>query len=296
MKILIGEKIGMTQVFDTAGNAVGATVLKVWPSTVVRLRTKERDGYEAMQVGAGTAKEARVGKAVLGQTKGTAYRVLAEFPKASDDIAVGATLGTDQVDAGELVNVTSVSKGKGFQGTVKRHNFSRGPKTHGSRNYRAPGSIGGTGASRVFPGQKMPGRMGNEQVTTRNLAVLSVDAEEGLLILRGGVPGPRGSVVTIRGTGAQTKVPPAQSAKQDGPKADDQQSPLADEAAAPAEEPKAEAKAETPAEAPEDGASKEEAPRAGAQDGAKADDKAGKKVDDKAGDKADEKPEKREQS
>ncbi len=283
MKILIGEKVGMTQVFDTAGNAVGATVLKVWPSTVVRLRTKERDGYEAMQVGAGTAKEKRVGKAVLGQTKGTAYRMLAEFPKASDDIAVGATLGADQVDSGELVNVTSVSKGKGFQGTIKRHNFSRGPKTHGSRNYRAPGSIGGTGASRVFPGQKMPGRMGNEQVTTRNLAVLSVDTEEGLLILRGGVPGPRGSVVTIRGTGAQTKVPPAQSAKQDEPVTDDQQPPVADETAAPAEkpkaEPKAEAKAETPAEAPEAEASKEQASKADARDGAKPDDKAGKKAD-----------------
>ncbi len=285
MKILIGEKVGMTQVFDTAGNAVGATVLKVWPSTVVRLRTKERDGYEAMQVGAGTAKEKRVGKAVLGQTKGTAYRVLAEFPKASDDIAVGATLGADQVDAGELVNVTSVSKGKGFQGTIKRHNFSRGPKTHGSRNYRAPGSIGGTGASRVFPGQKMPGRMGADQVTTRNLAVLSVDAEEGLLILRGSVPGPRGSVVTVRGVGAATNVPPAQSAKQDEPAVDDQAA-APDEAKAPAEEPKAEVKAEPKADSP-----KEEAPKADAQDAAKAD-----KETDKKADKADEKPEKREQS
>ncbi len=210
MKILIGEKVGMTQVFDTAGNAVGATVLKVWPGTVVRLRTKERDGYEAMQVGAGTAKAKRVGKAVLGQSKGTPYRVLAEFPKAAEDIAVGATLGSDQLDAGELVHVTSVSKGKGFQGTIKRHNFSRGPKTHGSRNYRKPGSIGGTGASRVFPGQKMPGRMGADRTTTRNLAVLSVDTEEGLVVLRGSVPGPKGVMVTVRGVGTETKVPKAQ--------------------------------------------------------------------------------------
>jgi large subunit ribosomal protein L3 len=210
-KTLIGEKVGMTQVFDTAGNAVGATVLKVWPSTVVRLRTKDKDGYEAMQVGAGSAKVKRIGKAVLGQSGGKAYRVLAEFPKTKDDITVGAVLGVDQLQAGELVHVTSVSKGKGFQGTIKRHNFSRGPKTHGSRNYRRPGSIGGTGASRVFAGQKMPGRMGADRVTTRNVLVLSVDESEGLVILRGSVSGPNGAVVTVRGEGKETKEPVAAS-------------------------------------------------------------------------------------
>lgn len=210
-KTVIGEKVGMTQVFDTAGNAIGATVLKVWPATVTRLRSKDKDGYEAMQVGAGAAKEKRVGKAVLGQSGGKAYRILTEFPKTKDDIAVGAVLGADQFQAGELVHVTSVSKGKGFQGTIKRHNFSRGPKTHGSRNYRKPGSIGGTGASRVFLGQKMPGRMGADRVTVRNVLVLSVDESEGLVILRGGVPGPNGSVVTLRGEGTETKEPVAAS-------------------------------------------------------------------------------------
>lgn len=207
---LIAEKVGMTRMFDAVGTAVGATVLKVLPATVLRLKTAEQDGYEAVQVGAGTTKLGKnAGKAVVGQGGGTAYRVIKEFPKVSGDgaaeLARGQTIGLEQVKAGDVVNVTSTSKGKGFQGTVKRHNFSRGPKTHGSRNYRQPGSIGGTGAARVFPGQKMPGRMGAETVTTRNLAVVAVHEDEEAVLVRGAVPGPRGALVVLRVTGQQAR-------------------------------------------------------------------------------------------
>lgn len=198
MKVLIGEKLGMTRIFDQDGRAFGVTAVKVWPGTVVRVKTAATDGYEAVQVGAGAAKGR--GKAFLGQTGGKAYRVLREFPKTSDDVAPGATLDLDQLETGQEVSVTAVSKGKGFQGTVKRHNFSRGPKSHGSRNYRRPGSIGGTGASRVFPGQKMPGRMGNARVTQKNLIVAGIEAEDAVVLLRGSVPGPPGGVVTLQAT------------------------------------------------------------------------------------------------
>lgn len=202
MKVLFGKKLGMTTIFDEAGRSIGTTAIEVWPATVVRLRTEAKDGYVAMQLGAGTRKAARGSKtppkATIGHGGGTAYALLKEFPLTSDDVAPGATLGIEQLEAGERLTVTAVSKGKGFQGTVKRHNFSRGPKTHGSRNYRAPGSIGGTGAARVFPGQKMPGRMGNETVTTIGLKVAAVRAEDNVVLLAGSVPGPIGSVVTMR--------------------------------------------------------------------------------------------------
>lgn len=204
---LIGEKVGMTRMFDTAGTAVGASVIKVLPATVLRLRTNEKDGYEAVQIGAGKTKLGKgAGKAVAGQGGGTAYRVIREFPQVKEaELTQGQTIGIEQVKAGDVVDVTATSKGKGFQGTVKRYNFSRGPKTHGSRNYRAPGSIGGTGAARVFPGQKMPGRMGAETVTTHNLAVVAVHEDEGAVLLRGAVPGPRGSLVVLRVTGRQAR-------------------------------------------------------------------------------------------
>lgn len=190
MKALIGTKLGMTSIFDETGRQVGATAVEVMPAEVLRQKSANKDGYEAIVVGAGEAKEARVGKSVRGQSQGKARRVLKEFPKET-------TLGLDQLKAGERVKVSAVSKGKGFQGTVKRHNFSRGPMTHGSRNKRRPGSIGGTGAQRVFAGQKMPGRMGNATVTQRNLRIAAIHAEDNLLLLDGSVPGPAGSLVTI---------------------------------------------------------------------------------------------------
>ncbi len=209
MKVLLGKKLGMTTIFDDAGRSLGVTAVEVWPATVLRLRTAQKDGYEAMQLGAGTAKAPRGSKTprktAVGNGGGTAYAVIKEFPLVTvgegDDgpaIAPGATLGIDQLEAGERLTVTAASKGKGFQGTVKRHNFSRGPKSHGSRNYRAPGSIGGTGAARVFPGQKMPGRMGATPVTTLGLKVAAVRTDENVVLLTGSVPGPVGSLVTMR--------------------------------------------------------------------------------------------------
>lgn len=195
----------MTRIFDHDGNAVGVTAVKVLPATVLRVKDRDKDGYEAIQIGAGLKK--RVGKAVLGQTGGTAYRVVKEFPKPEAEVSQGGTLGIEQVAVGDLVNVTATSKGKGFQGTVKRHNFSTGPKTHGSRNYRAPGSIGGTGAARVFAGQKMPGRMGAETVTTQNVAVMAVHPDEAVVLIRGSVPGVRGGLVVVRTTGEKVHVP-----------------------------------------------------------------------------------------
>jgi large subunit ribosomal protein L3 len=195
MKALLGTKLGMTQIFDPAnGGALGVTVIEVMPATVTRVKTAESDGYEAALVGAGEKK--RAGKALLGQHDGkTAFKVLKEFRDLP--AKAGDTLGLDQFEAGEDVQVSSVSKGKGFQGTIKRHNFSRGPKTHGSRNYRRPGSIGGTGASRVFPGQKMPGRMGNQTVTQRGLQIAAIHTDDNVLLLKGSVPGKPGTLVTV---------------------------------------------------------------------------------------------------
>lgn len=215
MKVLIGKKLGMMQHFAEDGSASGVTAIEVWPATVVRLRKMDKDGYEAMQLGAASPKRAtkksakkddtapsrragKTGKAVLGQTKGKAYDFLGEFPLADDEVKAGSKLGIDQFEAGERLHATAVSKGKGFQGTIKRHNFSRGPMTHGSRNQRKPGSIGGTDAARVFPGQKMPGRMGAERVSTKNLKVAGIHAEDNVILIEGSVPGPTGSVVTLR--------------------------------------------------------------------------------------------------
>lgn len=202
---LIGEKTGMTRMFDHDGNAVGVTVLKVLPATVLRVKDQEKDGYEAIQVGAGSRRN--VGKAVLGQGSGQGFRVIQEFPKPEAAVSQGGQLGIEQVTVGDLVNVTATSKGKGFQGVIKRHNFSRGPKSHGSRHHRAPGSIGGTGAARVFPGQPMPGRMGAETVTTQNVAVMAVHPDEGVVLIRGSVPGVRGGLVVVRTTGEKVHVP-----------------------------------------------------------------------------------------
>lgn len=196
MKVLLGKKLGMLQQFTETGAAVGVTVIEALPATVLRLRSEEKDGYAAMQVGA--REKLRAGKAATGQGNGTAYQVVREFPVVSDDIKPGSTLGLEQFEEGEKVHVSAVSKGKGFQGTIKRHNFSRGPMTHGSRNQRLPGSIGGTDAARVFPGQKMAGRMGAAKVTTKNLVVTAIHPDDNVILLRGSVPGPNGVIVTVR--------------------------------------------------------------------------------------------------
>ena len=197
---LIGRKVGMTQVFQTDGTMVAVTVVEVTPNTVTRLRTAERDGYTAVQLGAGERR--KLNKPLAGQLRDLPrVRNIREFRM---DTADGYTVGqqiavSDVFAAGELVDVTGTSKGQGFAGTVKRHNFTRGPKTHGSDNYRRPGSIGpGTTPGRVYRGLKMSGHMGHVRVTIKKLRVIRVDAERNLILVKGTVPGAPGALTFVR--------------------------------------------------------------------------------------------------
>jgi large subunit ribosomal protein L3 len=196
---LIGRKVGMTQVFAEDGTMVPVSVLAVEPNTVTLLRTEKRDGYTAVQVGAGTARVTTKPRA--GQLKDLPkVRDVREF--RVDDVAdyeVGQTLDVSLFEDGESVAITGISKGKGFAGTIKRHHFRRGPETHGSDSHRAPGSIGGgTYPGKVFRGSPMAGHMGHERVTVKNATIVRTDAERGLLLVRGPVPGPRNALVTVR--------------------------------------------------------------------------------------------------
>jgi large subunit ribosomal protein L3 len=196
---LIGRKVGMTQLFADDGTMVPVSVLEITPNTVTRLRTSDRDGYTAVQLGAGQGR--RLTKPVAGQLKGLPQvAAMREFRVESvDGFEVGQTLGVDLFDPGEMVDVTGVSKGGGFAGTVKRHHFKRGPKTHGSDNYRKPGSIGpGTTPGRVYRGLRMAGHKGSQKTTIRKLQVVRADAERNLLLVRGSVPGSRGALVLVR--------------------------------------------------------------------------------------------------
>ncbi len=197
---LIGRKVGMTQVFLPNGTMVGVSVVQVTPNTVTRLRTDERDGYTAVQLGAGERK--RLTKPLAGQLKDLPrVRSIREFRlDSADEYEVGQQITVADVFAeGDLVDVTGVSKGKGFAGTVKRHNFSRGPKTHGSDNYRKPGSIGpGTTPGRVYKGLKMGGHMGHDRVTMKKLRVIRVDAERNLILVKGSVPGAPGALTFVK--------------------------------------------------------------------------------------------------
>ena len=196
---LIGRKVGMTQIFQDDGTMVPVSVVAIAPNTVTRLRTAERDGYTAVQVGAEPA--GKLTKPEAGQLKDLPkLATIREFRVDSvDAFEVGQQLGVDLFASGELVDVTGVSKGKGFAGHVKRHGFGRGPTTHGSDHHREPGSIGpGTTPGRVYRGLRMAGHMGDEQVTTKKLRVVRADAEQNLLLLRGSVPGARGGLILVR--------------------------------------------------------------------------------------------------
>jgi large subunit ribosomal protein L3 len=197
---LIGRKVGMTQVFQPNGTMVSVSVVQVTPNTVTRLRTDERDGYTAVQLGAGERR--RLTKPLAGQLKDLPrVRTIREFRlDSADEYEVGQQITVADVFAeGDLVDVTGVSKGKGFAGTVKRHNFSRGPKTHGSDNYRKPGSIGpGTTPGRVYKGLKMGGHMGHDRVTLKKLRVIRVDAERNLILVKGSVPGAPGALTFVK--------------------------------------------------------------------------------------------------
>jgi large subunit ribosomal protein L3 len=196
---VIGRKVGMTQVFTEDGTLVPVSVVAIEPNTVTLLRTAERDGYTAVQVGAGTAR--RTTKPRAGQLKDLPkVRDVREF--RVDDISgyeVGQTLDVSLFEAGESVDVTGTSKGKGFAGTIKRHHFRRGPETHGSDSHRAPGSIGGgTYPGKVLRGTAMAGHLGHERVTVKKATILRTDAERNLLLVRGPVPGPRNALVVVR--------------------------------------------------------------------------------------------------
>jgi large subunit ribosomal protein L3 len=204
---LLGRKVGMTQVFDPEdGRVERVTVVEAGPCFVTAIRRAERDGYDAVQLGFGEGREKGIQKARLGHLKKAgvgALRHLREFrgePEELSDYEIGNEVKVDAVfEKGQTVKVSGVSKGKGFAGTIKRHNFHRGPVTHGSHNVRAPGSIGASAdPARTFKGIRGPGQMGNKRVTQKGLEVVDVRADDNLLLLRGSVPGPKGSVVEIR--------------------------------------------------------------------------------------------------
>jgi large subunit ribosomal protein L3 len=191
----------MTQAFQDDGTLVSATVIEVEPNLITAVRTDEGDGYTAVQVGFGPVKNAnRPHAGTFAKVDAPARRHLKELRGVSGE--VGESIGADVLEVGDKVHVSATSKGKGFQGTVKRHGFGRGPVTHGSHNIRQPGSVGASAdPSRIFKGQRMPGQMGNKTVTVKNLRVVNVDAEKGEVWVRGGVPGGRGAVVKIRKVG-----------------------------------------------------------------------------------------------
>ena len=199
---LLGNKIGMTQVFDELGNSIPVTVLKVGPCTVTQIKTKELNGYNSIQIGYGISSIKKLSQPELGHLQKSnilPLKYLREFhTKNPSTFKVGQLLNLDLVKPGQFINVKGRSIGKGFSGLQKRHNFTRGPMTHGSKNHRAPGSIGmGTTPGRVLPGKKMAGQLGNQNITVKNLKVIHVDSNENLLILKGSVPGKSGNLLNI---------------------------------------------------------------------------------------------------
>jgi len=205
MTAILATKLGMTQRFLDNGQVERVTVLEAGPCPVTGIRTVERDGYEAVQLAFGRCKEKSLTRAELGHLKkadASAHRHLVEFRDEAAELLVGETVTVAAFSVGDRVKVSGRSKGKGFQGTIKRHNFKSGPKSHGSHNVRAPGSIGASATpSRVFKGLKGAGRMGGGRVTQRGLTVVEVIPGQNLLLLRGAVPGPRESVVEVRTDG-----------------------------------------------------------------------------------------------
>lgn len=198
MRALLARKVEMTHIFDEKGNFVPVTLLLAEGNVVTQVKNVEKDGYDAVQIGFGKSK--KVSKPLAGHLKASKAqtRKLKEI-QAEDGktYQVGDEINVDIFDEGDVVDVCGISKGKGFAGTIKRHNFHRGPKTHGSHNYRAPGSIGAMFPQHVQKGQKLPGRMGAVQVTTKNIKIAKVISEENLILVRGAVPGPKKGVVLI---------------------------------------------------------------------------------------------------
>ena len=203
MKALIGKKIGMTQIFDEKGNIVPVTAIEVGPCTVTQIKTVDQDGYQSIQLGFEDVKESKLTKPELGKfkkSKLTPKKYLREFPIESvDGINVGDEFKADVFEVGDKVDIQGTSKGKGFQGVIKRHGQSRGPMGHGSMYHRRPGSMGPTSTpGRVFKGKNLPGHMGVETVTIQNLEVVKVDLDKNIILVKGSVPGAKKSILKIR--------------------------------------------------------------------------------------------------
>ncbi len=202
MPAILAKKLGMTQIFQPDGSVARVTVLEAGPCPVTAIRTFERDGYEAVQLAYGQTKEKHLTKAELGHLKkadAPPLRHVVEFRDEAGELTLGETVTVEAFEVGTRVKISGTSKGKGFQGTIKRHNFASGPKSHGSHNVRAPGSIGASAwPARVMKGIRGPGQMGNKRVTQKGLEIIQVDAKQNLLLVRGSVPGPRNGYVEVR--------------------------------------------------------------------------------------------------
>ncbi len=203
MSALLGKKIGMTNVFSADGKLVPVTVLQVGPCTVTQIKTVETDGYNSLQLGFDEKPVEKLNKPIAGHLKKACdkgFRVLREFrTDAVEEVEAGASIGVDVFTVGDKVNVTGISKGRGFQGTIKRHGFQRGPETHGSRNHRKPGSIGNSAwPGKVFKGKRLPGHMGVDKKTVKNLTIVDIKHDENLLLVKGPVPGFKTGVLEVR--------------------------------------------------------------------------------------------------
>ena len=208
-KAILGRKVGMTQIFDEKGRAIPVTVVEAGPCTVVQIKTKDSDGYEAVQLGFGEVKEKKLIRPIKGHfTKAniTPKKHLREFRLEEISCNVGDEIKVDIFNKGETVDVTGTSKGKGFQGVIKRHGQSRGPMGHGSMYHRRPGSMGSTSTpGRVYKGKNLPGHMGVETVTVQNLEIVKVDSDKNVLLIKGSVPGNKGAILKIRNSSKSTK-------------------------------------------------------------------------------------------
>src|SRR5919205_1542265 len=205
MPAILAKKLGMTQRFLDDARVERVTVLEAGPCPVTAIRTQDADGYEAVQLGFGAVREKALNKPLLGHLKkvnAPPVKTLVEFRDEAGELLVGDTVTVEAFEVGQVVKVSGISKGKGFQGTMKRHNFHAGPKSHGSHNVRAPGPVGGSATpSRVLPGLRGPGRMGGRRVTQRGLTVVELIPDQNLMLVRGSVPGPKGGTVEVRTDG-----------------------------------------------------------------------------------------------
>jgi large subunit ribosomal protein L3 len=205
MPAILAKKLGMTQRFTEEGRVERVTVLEAGPCPVTGIRTHEQDGYEAVQLGFGSVREKALSKPELGHLKKAGappLRTLVEFRDEVGELTMGDTVTVENFEVGQVVKVAGTGKGKGFAGTIKRHNFHAGPKSHGSHNVRAPGSIGASATpSRVFKGIKGPGRMGGKRVTQKGLTIVELIPDQNLMLVRGSVPGPKGGTVEVRTDG-----------------------------------------------------------------------------------------------